>query len=51
MFRRFLSLTVHDLFKFEVLIQVGFQFIQKITIYNLCKQFHDVIVIPFSISS
>ena len=33
----FFSSAMHHLVNFEVLIQVGFRFIQKLTICNLCK--------------
>ena len=47
MFRSFLSLVIHHLAIFDVLIQGGFWFIPKIRIGNLCKPFYDVIMIPF----
>ena len=30
-----------------IIIQRGFEAIPKITIVNLCKPFHDVVIIPF----
>ena len=32
---------------FNILIQTGFSVISKIKIGDLCKPFHDIIIIPF----
>ena len=47
MFRSFYFVVYH-LSIFDALIQRGFGFFPKITIGNLCKPFHDVIIFPFS---
>ena len=44
----FRNILHSDLPNFDVLIQNGFRGIQKITSANLCKTYHDVIIISFS---
>ena len=46
--RSFLYLVIHLLTNFDDLFLRDFWVIQKITIHNLCKPFHDVIIFPFS---
>ena len=49
MFRSFFILwSITHLTIFGVLIKKGLGVFPKITIGNLCKPFHDVIIIPFS---
>ena len=43
----FRNILHSDLPNFDVLIQNGFRGIQKITAANLCKAYHDVIIISF----
>ena len=45
---KFRNILHSDLPNFDVLIQNGFRGIQKITSANLCKTYHDVIIISFS---
>ena len=49
MFRNFLSIVIHHLVNFDTLIQRGFWVIPETKIGNLCKWFHEIIVISFSI--
>ena len=42
---------IHHLDIFDAIIQRRFSVIPKITIGNLCKLFHDVIFVTFSVSS
>ena len=39
--------TICHLVTFDALIESGFRYIQKSAFVNLCKAYHDVIVIPF----
>lgn len=48
MFRSFLSLLINNLANFDAFIQKCSWDIKKITIKNLSKSFHDIIIIPFS---
>ena len=43
--------VVYHLTIFDALIQSGFEFFPKITIVNLCKPFHNAIIILFTFSS
>ena len=47
MVRNILYSRIFHQANFDALIEIGFRFIKKIAFANLCKAYHNVIVIPF----